>query len=187
MGTALIRDNQPARGQVLVNRILREEGESAEARLLLGATKNERAGVRRSPGRSQESRRTQSQPSRCVLLLRHGPHGDRRHRRGGRGIPQRAGDRESQRFRLQPAIGQSHLQTGSEVYDDARSSFERALRVRPGDPVRSLPIGHPGPDDGQCRTGVLQTGAARQRDASIRRGACLFGDRLLSPQTQGGR
>jgi len=38
LGTALIRDNQPERGQVLVNRILRE-GESAEALLLLGTTK----------------------------------------------------------------------------------------------------------------------------------------------------
>ena len=38
LGTALIRDNQPARGQVLVDRILRD-GESAEAHLLLGTTK----------------------------------------------------------------------------------------------------------------------------------------------------
>jgi len=38
LGTALIRDNQPARGQVLVDRILRD-GDSAEARLLMGATK----------------------------------------------------------------------------------------------------------------------------------------------------
>src|SRR6185436_18883946 len=38
LGTALIRDNQPERGQVLVNRILRE-GQSAEALLLLGTTK----------------------------------------------------------------------------------------------------------------------------------------------------
>jgi tetratricopeptide (TPR) repeat protein len=38
LGTALVRDNQVARGQVLVDRILRN-GDSAEARLLLGATK----------------------------------------------------------------------------------------------------------------------------------------------------
>jgi len=38
LGTALIRDNQPARGQLLVDRILRD-GDSAEARLLMGATK----------------------------------------------------------------------------------------------------------------------------------------------------
>ena len=38
LGTALIRDKQADRGQVLVDRILRD-GDSAEARLLLGTTK----------------------------------------------------------------------------------------------------------------------------------------------------
>lgn len=38
LGTALIRDGQAARGQVVIDRIL-SKGESAEARLLLGATK----------------------------------------------------------------------------------------------------------------------------------------------------
>jgi tetratricopeptide (TPR) repeat protein len=38
LGTALIRDNQAARGQVLVDRIL-HDGDSAEARLLMGAAK----------------------------------------------------------------------------------------------------------------------------------------------------
>ena len=38
LGTALIRDNQPERGQVLVDRILRH-GESAEAHLMLGSAK----------------------------------------------------------------------------------------------------------------------------------------------------
>ncbi len=38
LGTALIRDNQAARGQVLVDRILRD-GDSAEARLMMGAAK----------------------------------------------------------------------------------------------------------------------------------------------------
>src|SRR5262249_365924 len=38
LGTAYIRDKQPERGQVLVNRIL-ADGNSAEARLLLGTTK----------------------------------------------------------------------------------------------------------------------------------------------------
>jgi tetratricopeptide (TPR) repeat protein len=38
LGTALIRDQQTERGQVLVDRILRD-GDSAEARLLMGATK----------------------------------------------------------------------------------------------------------------------------------------------------
>jgi tetratricopeptide (TPR) repeat protein len=38
LGTALIRDNQAARGQVLVDRILRD-GDSAEARLMLAAAK----------------------------------------------------------------------------------------------------------------------------------------------------
>src|SRR5262245_54972317 len=38
LGTALIRDNQVSRGQVVIDRILRN-GDSAEARLLLGTTK----------------------------------------------------------------------------------------------------------------------------------------------------
>jgi len=38
LGTALVRDNQLARGQVLIERIL-HEGDSAEARLLVGMTK----------------------------------------------------------------------------------------------------------------------------------------------------
>ena len=38
LGTALVRDNQVAGGPVIINRILRN-GDSAEARLLLGATK----------------------------------------------------------------------------------------------------------------------------------------------------
>jgi len=38
LGTALVRDNQVDRGQVVINRILRN-GDSAEARLLLGTTK----------------------------------------------------------------------------------------------------------------------------------------------------
>src|SRR5215831_8299847 len=38
LGTALIRDNQVARGQVVIDRILRN-GDSAEARLLLGTTR----------------------------------------------------------------------------------------------------------------------------------------------------
>ena len=38
LGTALIRDNQAARGQILVDRILRD-GDSAEARLMMGSAK----------------------------------------------------------------------------------------------------------------------------------------------------
>jgi tetratricopeptide (TPR) repeat protein len=38
LGTALVRDNQPARGQVIIDRILRH-GDSAETWLLLGTTK----------------------------------------------------------------------------------------------------------------------------------------------------
>ena len=38
LGTALIRDNQVARGQLVIDHILRE-GDSAEARLLMGTTK----------------------------------------------------------------------------------------------------------------------------------------------------
>lgn len=39
LGTALVRDEQTAQGQVVINRILKS-GDSAEARLLMGATKS---------------------------------------------------------------------------------------------------------------------------------------------------
>lgn len=39
LGTALVRDQQPARGQLIIDRILKR-GDSAEARLLMGATKS---------------------------------------------------------------------------------------------------------------------------------------------------
>ena len=39
LGTALVRDQQPAKGQVIIDRILKA-GDSAEARLLMGATKS---------------------------------------------------------------------------------------------------------------------------------------------------
>lgn len=38
LGTALVRDNQPEKGQVIIDKILRD-GDSAEARLLMGTTK----------------------------------------------------------------------------------------------------------------------------------------------------
>lgn len=56
LGTALVRDQQPERGQVLIDRILKN-GDSAEARMLLGTTKmmvNDYAGARSDLQRAVE-------------------------------------------------------------------------------------------------------------------------------------
>jgi Tfp pilus assembly protein PilF len=104
LGTALIRDNQPARGQLLVDRILRE-GESAEARLLLGTTKMNaqdfaEALVDLKKASSAFRKELESNPNDFVSNLQ---------------------------------LGVIFKQ--DQRYDEALSSFERALRVRPGDPA----------------------------------------------------
>ena len=132
LGTALIRDNQPARGQLLVDRILRE-GDSAEARLLLGTTKMNAQDFAEALVDLKKRRRAQSAASRCLLLLRARAAQHRRHGRGRRRLPQRTGV-QSQRFRFQPANG-SPLQTGPALRRSqklVRSRLARAARATPG-------------------------------------------------------
>ena len=110
LGTALIRDNQPARGQLLVDRILRE-GESAEAHLLLGTTKMNAQDFAGALIDLKKAADLNPATSRCLLLLRPRSALHRRCGRGSHGLPQRAGV-QPERFRFQPAA-RCPSQTGS--------------------------------------------------------------------------
>jgi tetratricopeptide (TPR) repeat protein len=131
LGTALIRDKQPARGQVLVDRILRE-GDSAEARLLLGTTKMN----------AQEFAEALVDLKKAVELNPQLPdvysyYGLALLTTGDMAGASAAFQKE---LESNPNDFVSNLQMGvvlkqDQHYDEARSYFERALRIRPGDPA----------------------------------------------------
>ena len=130
LGTALIRDHQLARGQLLVDRILRE-GDSAEARLLLGTTKmNAREFAEALVDLKKAAELNPLLPDVFsyygLALLSTGD---------------MAGAAGAFRKELEtnPNDFVSNLQMGvvmkqDQRYDEARSFFERALMARPGDP-----------------------------------------------------
>jgi tetratricopeptide (TPR) repeat protein len=130
LGTALIRDNQPERGQVLVNRILRE-GESAEARLLLGTTRMN----------AQEFAEALVDLKKAVELNPQLPdvysyYGMALLSTGDVAAAAAAFRKE---LESNPDDFVSNLQLGAllkqdERYPEALRLFERALRARPGDP-----------------------------------------------------
>jgi tetratricopeptide (TPR) repeat protein len=129
LGTALIRDNQTARGQQVVDRILRE-GESAEAHLLLGTTKMN----------AQEFSEALVDLKKAVELNPQLPdvysyYGLALLTTGDMAAAANAFRKE---LETNPYDFVSNLQLGvifkqDQRYEDARASFERALRVRPGD------------------------------------------------------
>ena len=130
LGTALIRDNQTARGQKVVDRILRE-GESAEARLLLGTTKMN----------AQEFSEALVDLKKAVELNPQLPDVYSYYGLALLTTGDMAAAAEAFRKELEsnPNDFVSNLQVGvifkqDQRYDEARTSFERALRVRPGDP-----------------------------------------------------
>jgi tetratricopeptide (TPR) repeat protein len=130
LGTAYIRDNQPARGQVLVDRILRE-GDSAEARLLLGTTKMN----------AREFAEALADLQKAVELNPKLPDVYSYYGLALLATGDMAGAADAFRKELEsnPNDYVSNLQLGvvmkqDQRFDEARSSFERALRVRPGDP-----------------------------------------------------
>jgi tetratricopeptide (TPR) repeat protein len=130
LGMALIRDKQSERGQVLVDRILKN-GDSAEARLLMGTTKmmvNDYAAALVDLQRAVElnSKLPDVYSYYGIVLLRTGD---------------TAGAAEAFRKELQsnPNDFTSNLQLGSLSRRDQESAkaipyLERALRLRPGDP-----------------------------------------------------
>ncbi|HEY2014531.1 MAG TPA: tetratricopeptide repeat protein, partial [Bryobacteraceae bacterium] len=129
-GTALIRDNQLARGQALVDRILRD-GDSAEARLLLGTTKMN----------AQEFAEALVDLKKAVELNPQLPdvfsyYGLALLTTGDMAAAANAFRKE---LEANPNDFVSNLQLGvlfkqDQRYEEARQSFDRALRVRPGDP-----------------------------------------------------
>ena len=130
LGTALIRDNQPGRGQVLVDRIL-GEGESAEAHLLLGTTKmnaNEFAEARIDLKKAVELNPKLPDVFSYygVALL-------------STGDVAAATEAFRKELESNPNDFLSNLQLGAilkqnQRYDESIHYLERALAIRPGDP-----------------------------------------------------
>jgi tetratricopeptide (TPR) repeat protein len=130
LGTALVRDNQVARGQVVIDRILRN-GDSAEARLLLGTTKlnvNDFSGALEDLSKAVElnPKLPDVYSFYGLALMRRGD------TKGG-----------AEAFRKELAANpndfNSNLELGAllrldENYDEAVPYLRRALQVRPGDP-----------------------------------------------------
>jgi tetratricopeptide (TPR) repeat protein len=130
LGTAYIRDKQPARGQLLVDRILRD-GDSAEARLLLGATRMN----------AQEYAEALVDLKKAVELNPRLPDVYSYYGLALLATGDMSGAAEAFRKELEfnPNDFPSNLQLGvvlkqDQQYEQARAYFDRALRVRPGDP-----------------------------------------------------
>jgi tetratricopeptide (TPR) repeat protein len=129
LGTALVRDNQVTRGQVVIDKILRN-GDSAEARLLLGTTRlnaGDFAGALQDLGRAValNPKLPDVYSFYGIALMRTGD---------------TKGAAEAFRTELasNPNDFTSNLQLGvllrtDENYDEALPFLRRALQVRPGD------------------------------------------------------
>ncbi len=128
LGTALIRANQVNRGQEIVNRIL-SDGESAEARLLLGTTKmmaHDFAGALTDIAKAAELN--------PLLPSVNAYHGLALLQTGDSTNAMIAFRKELQ---SNPNDFDSNLNVGALLrqehsYDEARKYFEKALRLRPG-------------------------------------------------------
>ncbi len=129
LGSALIRDNQVDRGQVILDRILRN-GDSAEARLLMGTAKfmaKEFASARTDLERAvQLNPKLPEANSYLGLVLLS---------TGDAAGAEQAFRRE---IELDPNDFTANLQLGGLLrqdhkYDEARALLERALRIRSGD------------------------------------------------------
>jgi tetratricopeptide (TPR) repeat protein len=130
LGTAYIRNKQPERGQPLVDRILRD-GDSAEARLLLGTTKmnaqdfaDALADLQKAVELNPKLPDVYSYYGLALLAT---------------GDMNGAATAFRKELESNPNDFVSNLQLGvvlkqDQEYDQARAYFDRALRVRPGDP-----------------------------------------------------
>ena len=130
LGTALVRDGQAERGQVLIDRILKN-GDSAEARLLLGTTKlmvNDFAGALVDLQKAVELNRNLPEVYAYygTALLSTGD---------------QAGAQEAFEHALRddPNNFDANLRMGlllrkDEKYDEALKYIRHALEIRPGDP-----------------------------------------------------
>ena len=180
LGTAFIRDKQPARGQVLVDRILRE-GDSAEARLLLGTTKmNARefaealVDLKKAVELNPKLPDVYSYYGLALLTT---------------GDMAGAADAFRKELESNPNDFVSNLQLGvvlkqDQRYDEARSSFERALRVRPGDPGVRYQLATLDLMAGKLDQACAKLEALDQRDSGFRGSARFAGHRVLPAQTE---
>jgi len=129
LGTALIRDNQIEKGQILVDRILRN-GESAEAHLMLGSAKMQ---VRDFAGARDEF-------AKAVALNPKLPDAHVLYAQALQltGDPDTALKEFKAELALDPYNFDSNLEMGvllrqDEKFDEALPYLERTLNVRPGD------------------------------------------------------
>ena len=148
LGTALIRDNQPARGQLLVDRILRE-GESAEAHLLLGTTKmnvqefaDALVDLKKAADLNPQLPDVFSYYGLALLST---------------GDVAAAAVAFRKELESNPNDFVSNLQLGAllkqdQRYDEAKTSLRTGAARPAGRPRRPLPDGHPGPGQRQHRS-----------------------------------
>jgi Tfp pilus assembly protein PilF len=129
LGTALIRDDKPAEGQVLVDKILRN-GDSAEAHLMLGTAKIQAAdfaGARDELAKALAL--NSSLPGAHVLYA---------HALQVTSSPEEAMKEFQAELAIDPYNFDSNLQIGAmlrkeQKYDEAKPYLMRALATRPGD------------------------------------------------------
>jgi tetratricopeptide (TPR) repeat protein len=129
LGTALIRDQQTARGQLLVDRILRD-GDSAEARLLMGTTK---MSVHDFAGALPDLKKAvELNPQLPDVYSYYGM------ALASTGDTPGAAVAFRKELESNPNDYTANMQLGvllkqDQYYGEAQRCFERALRVRPGD------------------------------------------------------
>lgn len=129
LGTALVRDGQVARGQVIIDKILKN-GDSAEARLLMGTTKMM---VHDDPGALVDLQKAvELNPSLPDVYAYYGL------ALLANANPDKAYDAFRRALEKDPNDFESNLRMGvllrrEEKYDAALQYFHHALQVRPGD------------------------------------------------------
>ena len=130
LGTALVRDGQVERGQVMISKIL-ENGDSAEARLLIGTTK---LLAHDAPGAVEDLQKAVELNPNLISA----------HAYYGRALRETANPEEAKKaFRAELSINPndfySNLHLGvilkeEQQYQEALPYLRHALEVRPGDP-----------------------------------------------------
>ncbi len=130
LGTALVRDGQVARGQVIIDKILKN-GDSAEAWLLLGTT-------------ALAVHQPQAALTDLQKAIELDPKLPSAHSLYGRALMEAANPDEAQKaFRAELSINPNDFESnlyigvflkGEQQYDEALPYLQHALEVRPGDP-----------------------------------------------------
>ncbi len=175
LGTALVRDGQTAKGQVIINTILKN-GDSAEARLLMGTTKymvGDFAGAR---GDIQKA--IELNPNLPDVYSYYGLR--------SLSTGDQAGARKAFEHELasDPNNFDANLRMGvllrqDEDNDNALKYLQHALLVRPGDPGVRYQIASMEVSEGKLEEARQRPGIAGENVSQFPGSACLAGDRLL--------